>query len=518
MMQMLTLVLLSASILSMGTEAARILAMFPYNAKSHFFMFESLLLGLAERGHQVVVLGHFPQKNPIPNYTDISVDGTLPEIIDCVDINFSEDNDLFSLPKVLWMEQIDMCRLVLAHENVQKLLKSEDKFDLIISETFAADCFLGFVHKFKTPFINLISSVPFPWANKLVGNPDHPAYISNYFLPYTDKMSFKQRLVNTMFGLVINWMYRYYSDWPAYEIARQHFGDQLPPLQDIARNTSLILVNTHFSLNQPRPMVPAFVEVGGLHIRKAKKLPQDVEKYINESQHGVIYFSLGSMMRSETFHADKMKALLEAFRELPQRILWRCKGEIKNLPPNVKVSGWLPQRDILEHPNVRAFITHGGLMGTQEAAHAGVPMVGIPMFGDQFLNVDNYVAKGIAIKLNYHDITKEKALEVFRTILEDKRYQENSKKMSLLFRDRPQTSLETAIFWTEYVIRHGGAPHMRTEAVDMPWYQYLLLDVIIFILSATILVAFFIYFITKKVVHFVCSSRNVSVSEAKKRQ
>jgi glucuronosyltransferase len=42
--------------------------------------------------------------------------------------------------------------------------------------------------------------------------------------------------------------------------------------------------------------------------------------------------------------------------------------------------------------------------------------------------------------------------------------------------------METAIFWTEYVIRHKGAPHMRSAAVDLHWYQYLLLDIQIFLI------------------------------------
>ncbi len=42
--------------------------------------------------------------------------------------------------------------------------------------------------------------------------------------------------------------------------------------------------------------------------------------------------------------------------------------------------------------------------------------------------------------------------------------------------------LDTVIYWTEYVIKHKGAPHLRVASADMPLYQYLLLDVIIFIL------------------------------------
>lgn len=38
---------------------------------------------------------------------------------------------------------------------------------------------------------------------------------------------------------------------------------------------------------------------------------------------------------------------------------------------------------VLGHPNVRAFVTHGGLLGSSEAAHCGVPVIVTPMYGDQ---------------------------------------------------------------------------------------------------------------------------------------
>jgi glucuronosyltransferase len=73
------------------------------------------------------------------------------------------------------------------------------------------------------------------------------------------------------------------------------------------------------------------------------------------------------------------------------------------------------------HPNVKVFLTHGGLMGTMEAVYSGVPMVGIPLFGDQFHNVKNYEDEGILVRLDYTSITKEKVLKALREVLENPR-------------------------------------------------------------------------------------------------
>jgi glucuronosyltransferase len=67
---------------------------------------------------------------------------------------------------------------------------------------------------------------------------------------------------------------------------------------------------------------------------------------------------------------------------------------------------------------VRVFVTHGGLLGTIEAVYAGVPMVGIPMFGDQPTNVRAIVEGKMGVSVNYEDISKENILKAIRTVLE----------------------------------------------------------------------------------------------------
>jgi glucuronosyltransferase len=57
-------------------------------------------------------------------------------------------------------------------------------------------------------------------------------------------------------------------------------------------------------------------------------------------------------------------------------------------------------------------------------------------------------------------------------------FDENALRLSHIYRDQPRTSIEQAVNWTEYVIRHKGAPHLRSAALDLTWYQYFLLDVI----------------------------------------
>jgi glucuronosyltransferase len=75
---------------------------------------------------------------------------------------------------------------------------------------------------------------------------------------------------------------------------------------------------------------------------------QDLQEFLDKTKDGVIYFNLGSNVRSDHMPEEKMRAFIEAFSELPQKILWKWESDIlPGQPPNVKPVKWLPQQDIL---------------------------------------------------------------------------------------------------------------------------------------------------------------------------
>lgn len=77
--------------------------------------------------------------------------------------------------------------------------------------------------------------------------------------------------------------------------------------------------------------------------------------------------------------------------------------------------------------------------------------------------------------------------------------------LSQRFKDRPMSPQESIVYWTEYVIRHKGAPHLRTLGADMPLHQYLMLDILAFILVIVTGVTFILIWLTKKCRRLICS-------------
>lgn len=65
----------------------------------------------------------------------------------------------------------------------------------------------------------------------------------------------------------------------------------------------------------------------------------------------------------------------------------------------------------------------------------------------------------------------------------------NAKKLQQLYNDRPQSPLETAIFWTEYVIRNknDSKEMLKSPKIHLNFYQTYLLDVFAAILLPTIM-------------------------------
>ncbi|XP_038206836.1 UDP-glucosyltransferase 2-like [Zerene cesonia] len=501
MQRVLCTVLLCAA----AVHAARILAVLPTNTKSHYAMYGRIIDALVKRDHHLTVITHFPSKHPPSNMEQISLEGTIPEITN----NLTKQQPTIKPNFVRNLEQIikeclHACEVVSQMPGVISLLNSTEKFDLIIIEVFGSECFLPFGKRFDAPVVGLLSSVPLPWVNDQIANPEGPSYIPAYVTGYGQKMNIFERFLNT---IAINWakiIYRYKSQAASQAIADRMFGPG-DKLETLAQNYSLILSNSHFSINEVRPLVPALVEVGGLHLNDAQAMPKNLQNILDNSNEGVVYWSFGSMSRIETIPSDKLAQIFHVMSQLPQIFLVKMNRALLSsnltVPENVFTMDWIPQYKTLCHPNVKVFISHGGLLGTQEAVACGVPMLILPLYADQALNARAMKDRGLSLTLTLQEITKDTLKEALQNLLSDHRFKENALKIRERFLDRPMPPLETSVYWIEYVLRHKGASHLRSPALDLSLTQYLLLDVLIICVTLTAMTTYILY----KLFRYLCT-------------
>jgi UDP:flavonoid glycosyltransferase YjiC (YdhE family) len=76
---------------------------------------------------------------------------------------------------------------------------------------------------------------------------------------------------------------------------------------------------------------------------------------------------------------------------------------------------------VTAHPNIRLFITHAGMLSSQEAIFHGVPVVGIPFIADQFMNIVKLATRGLGVELVYHTLSKQTILDAVQTVLGNNR-------------------------------------------------------------------------------------------------
>ncbi|GBP38241.1 Ecdysteroid UDP-glucosyltransferase [Eumeta japonica] len=200
-------------------------------------------------------------------------------------------------------------------------------------------------------------------------------------------------------------------------------GVALPSYYEALHNVSILFENSHHAIGMPKSLPLNVVEIGGYHIPEGvAKLPEEIQSILDRSTNGVVYFSMGSVLKSAHFSEDTRKGLLRIFGSLPYTVLWKFEEELENVPENVHVRPWMPQPGILAHPNTKVFVTHGGLLSTLEAVHFGVPLIAIPVFGDQPMNAARAARSGYALKVDYGDRMVEELRRALDSMLEDDSY------------------------------------------------------------------------------------------------
>ncbi|XP_026878143.2 UDP-glucuronosyltransferase 1-6-like isoform X2 [Electrophorus electricus] len=429
---------------------------------SHWNNIKSLVEELGRRGNEVVVV--IPKESlslgPSKHTTTLTypVNYTVAQIKKQIASNLSNyigvdtSTDLARFQKYVLM--IDALK-VGSVKNVESLLFNKDlmktliewEFDAVLTDPF--ECVGVIVGEYLSiPSIYMQGNHPCDahfLATKSLSPPSYAPHLATHF---TDRMNFWQRGVNTL---------RYFLQPMACGRLYTHadriasaFLQKETSMLEIMSHAAIWLEYIDYATEFPRPLMPNVIMMGPI-APETKPLPQDLETFVNGSgEHGFVIFTLGSMVSE--LPEVKAGQFLEAFRHIPQKVVWRYTGALpKDVPKNVKLMNWLPQNDLLD-------------------------------------NVQRVVSRGVAETVNIFDLTSEKLLVALRKVINDKSYKEKMMKLSVIHRDHPIKPLDLAVYWTEYVMRHKGAAHLRSAANELNWIQYHSLDVIGFLLLVLVTV------------------------------
>ncbi|XP_045772915.1 UDP-glycosyltransferase UGT5-like isoform X2 [Maniola jurtina] len=462
---------------------------------SHYIFLRPIGLELAHRGHNVTVITTHLEKNPMPNYNQVEV--TQKKIWELIEDDTGTIFDMADLSaeefhhKVVWPGGLAFTELTLNSPEVKEFLMKDNTFDLVICEQFVQEALYALSVKYNAPLAIISTFGNCMRHNIMTRNPLQLATVIADYLNVYNPGSFWGRLRNLYFtGYEYLW-WRYWYLGKQEELVKKYLpelADETLSLYDLQKNASLMLINSHFSFDTPIALLPNIIEIGGVHVTQSNaSLPEDLQKLLDESKNGVVYMSFGSNLRSADLPEQKKKAFINVFKQLKQTVLWKWEEDIlENKPKNLVTGRWLPQQEIIAHPNIKLFITHGGLIGMQEAVYNGVPIVGVPIFCDQYNNVLLAEQTGVGKILQYNDINEETLKQTLNEVLNNESYLKKAKELQQRWKDRPMSPLDTTIFWLEYVIRNKGAEYMKNPARNMSWFAYSMMDVYAFLLVVVV--------------------------------
>uniref|UniRef100_H3C2W9 UDP-glucuronosyltransferase n=1 Tax=Tetraodon nigroviridis TaxID=99883 RepID=H3C2W9_TETNG len=471
---------------------------------SHWINMKVIIEELYSRGHEVTVLRPADSwyiKAESPHYKSITLKSSA---------GFDEEGfELFATELLamrregasLWnqlslefkmMETFaEMIKLVvqIAEEMFEdaELMQSlrDAKYDLVLTDPAVATGVL-LAHRLGLPLVLNVR-----WTVQGEGHeaiaPSPLSYVPKAMSELTDKMTFFQRVKNTLFYLFNQFKIRNFIDPVLNPSVHRYFGSDVHYME-LFQAADIWLMRNDFIFEFPRPTMPNVIYMSGFQCKPSKPLSQELEDFVQSSgEHGVIIMTLGTLVGK--LPEDIVEDIAAAFAQLPQKVIWRHKGKKPStLGNNTLLVDWLPQNDLLGHPKTRLFVAHGGTNGVQEAIYHGVPLVGLPLMFDQQDNFFRMKVKGVAKVLDIATVNKDNFLEALKEVLYQPSYRENMKTLSNLQRDQPIKPMDQAMFWIEFVMRHKGAKHLRTESYKMSAIQYHSIDVLAFLLTLVLLI------------------------------
>uniref|UniRef100_A0A915D6X5 glucuronosyltransferase n=1 Tax=Ditylenchus dipsaci TaxID=166011 RepID=A0A915D6X5_9BILA len=186
--------------------------------------------------------------------------------------------------------------------------------------------------------------------------------------------------------------------------------------------------------------------------------------------HKFILVSFGSVAKVEFMPEALLDIFLTTFGNSSFVVLWQTNSPAevmrkclkgRKVAKNVHLMRWAPIKVLLAHKNLHYSILHGGINTVNEVLMFGVPVLGIPLQGDQPSNLQRLVELGVGEVLDIRSIWRgELTLKMRNLEHKYKLFSKRAKKIaSMVNMHRKELSTNqrqtTQKFWLHWAERHG---------------------------------------------------------------
>jgi UDP:flavonoid glycosyltransferase YjiC (YdhE family) len=189
-----------------------------------------------------------------------------------------------------------------------------------------------------------------------------------------------------------------------------------------------ILVNGVFGLEYARPLPPLVEMIGPMLAASVPPLPAELSQWLSNGP-PVVYANLGTLVVAPK---EQLAKMIEAFNTDRSRTLWILKPQQAAalplpLPASLRILNWGPMPvAVLQHSNVRAFVSHCGINSVHESMSTRTPMVGIPMFADQRDMAVRVADAGAGLWLDKTRFTANDLRAAIERVLNDLSFERNA--------------------------------------------------------------------------------------------
>ncbi|GMT15916.1 hypothetical protein PFISCL1PPCAC_7213 [Pristionchus fissidentatus] len=406
------------------------------------------------------------------------------------------------------------CTALLEEPGLVEKLTTE-KFDVLFTENFDM-CGVGLSHVIKPKsFIPVAASGAFGPQLEEFGLPVALSYDPALYVSHMNVHSMWDRIVNIYADWLVRLSFnpmRYY----VHDVYKKKYGADFPTMDQISSNSAFVFTNTEPLIDYALPSISKVIPIGGIGASEPKQLSEDWVKILTKRDKTVL-LSFGSVLKSAYLPIEVKTSIIETVKALPHvTFIWKYEEDdefTKNIASkvaNLDLTKWMPQVDILAHPRLSVFITHGGMGSTQETALRGVPGIFIPIFGDQPRNAGMMEHNRLGKVLDKTDVKNSaKFIAVLKEVLEDDSYRTNARKVSAMLYKRPFTAREQLIKYTEFAAEFGPSKALRPQSHDMNWIEYNNLDIIFAALVVTLIAVLITLKLVKiTFIKFFCAAKS----------
>lgn len=178
---------------------------------SHHIFNRALVLGLADKGHNLTFLSADIVEKKTPNVHYIHLEKMYETFYGKEDsfkaLDFADASPYRMLVELAQMYEI-ICDGALSSNGLESLLNYpvDFKFDAVLHDFVFGPCMLPLLHRFDYPPMIAVSGFGNPpYSTDYIGGQKYPAYIPHYADDYSTEMTFSQRVFNT-FLYAVEWM------------------------------------------------------------------------------------------------------------------------------------------------------------------------------------------------------------------------------------------------------------------------------------------------------------------------